>query len=69
MTLLAVDDGLTNGNLNWADIFFLIGAAVAVLGAILLYAVTPATTPPAARWATPLAYLGVGLIGFGLFLL
>jgi hypothetical protein len=67
--LFAVDDGIAQGNLNWADIFFLVGAIMAVLGGILAYASMPSTTPPVARWPTPLAYVGLGLIGFGLFLL
>ena len=67
-TIFAVDDGLTNGNFNAADIVLLIAAALAVLGAIFAYASTAPPTPPIARWATPFAYLAIGVTAFALFL-
>ena len=63
--LLAIDDGLSSGNLNTADIFFVIGAILGLVSAIL-YAVVQ---PPAARWAPVLLALTAGFIAFGLFLL
>jgi hypothetical protein len=63
--LLAVDDGLANANYNWADIFFIIGAILAVLSAL-------ATTPVAAavsKYAHILLALAVACISFALFLL
>ena len=33
-TLLAVDDGIANGNLNWADVFFLVGAIFGALAGL-----------------------------------
>jgi hypothetical protein len=69
--ILAVDDGLTNGHLNWADILFLLGAIFAVLGA-LSYAPIPQTDPPRrayGHWGPVLVALAVGFISFGLFLL
>ena len=69
--LLAVDDGLTNANFNWADIMFLLGTIFAVLGA-LSYAPVPQTDPPRrsyGHWGPVLVALAVGFIAFGLFLL
>ena len=76
--LLAVDDGLTNANYNWADIFFLVGAIAAVFSAIAYFlgitgTVEPANPPrPYARyhqWAPALLAFGVACIAFALFLL
>lgn len=62
--MLALDDGLTTGNFNAADIFWLIGAILGLISAIC-YAVV---SPPAARWAPVALALAVGFVAFGLFL-
>lgn len=77
-TLLAVDDGLTNANFNAADIFFLIGTALAVFSG-LAYATGVVGTPadPASprpyagfhQWAAALLAFAVASIAFGFFLL
>jgi len=56
MNLLAVDDGIWQGNVNLADVFFLFATILAVLAAIA-YAVV---SVPAARWAPVLLSLAVG---------
>ena len=73
--LLAVDDGLTNGNYNWADVFFLVGTIAAVLAA-LAYVTGNTTTvdnnPPRYHyhaWAPALVAFAVGCIAFAFFLL
>jgi hypothetical protein len=64
-TLIAVDDGLSSGNLNWADIFFLLGTILAVLGALAHSPLGEAVT----KYAWVLLSLAVAFIAFGLFLL
>ena len=77
--IIAVDDGLTSANYNAADIFFLIGTALAVLGG-LAYAsgyvgattADPTAPRPYARfhqWAAALVGFAVAAIAFALFLL
>jgi hypothetical protein len=63
--MIAVDDGLTSGNLNFADVMFLIGAIVAVLAAIFYGLVQP----PVSRWAPVMLSLAVGFVAFGFFVL
>ena len=61
MSILAVDDGIWQGNLNLADAFFLIATILAVLAAIL-YSLTPPR--PAIRWAPVALSLAVGCAAF-----
>ena len=78
--LLAVDDGLTNANYNMADVFFLIGAAFAVLSGLAYVTGFVATVstdpnppnPPYGRyhqWAPALLAFAVAAVAFALFLL
>jgi hypothetical protein len=70
--LLAVDDGLTNSNYNWADIFFLVGTILAVLAALTyIPRRTNLNDPPPAwfGWGGVLAALALASTAFGLFLL
>ena len=53
--MLAVDDGIVNGNLDFADILFLIATVLFVIGAILSF-------PPSAPPATARSYVWV--VGF-----
>ena len=78
MTLLAIDDGLTNGNYNWADVFFLIATVFATLAGIAYLtgpAVIPDTSTPPSRyyrfghWAAALVAIAVACTAFALFLL
>lgn len=63
--MIAVDDGISSGNFNAADVFFLIGAILGVVAAVC-YAVV---SVPAARWAPVALSVAVGFAAFGLFLL
>lgn len=73
--LMAVDDGLTNANYNWADVFFLVAAALALLAAVAAYG--PPATPTADgprfhgwhHWAPALLSLAVACTAFAFFLL
>ena len=76
--LMAVDDGLTDGNFNAADIFFLIALVLGALSGIAYVSgfVGPAVEPGAvhpnyrySRWAAALLSFAVAAVGFGLFLL
>lgn len=67
--LLAVDDGIATGNLNAADLMFLIGLIAAGLGALAYAAPATAAPSPRVRWAPVLVAIAVALIAFGLFLL
>ena len=80
-TLLAIEDGIVNGNLDMADVFFIIGTILAVVAG-LAYAsgVTGTTsenhapgTPRAGYryhlWAPALVAFAVAAVAFGLFLL
>jgi len=72
--LLAVDDGLTNGNFNWADVFFLVGTIFAALAALAYVMGVTVTADPARpvryhAWAPALVAFAVAFTAFGLFLL
>lgn len=62
--MFAVDDGIAQGNLDVADIFFLIGIILGFIAAFLA-----ASHAPAAKWNPALGWAAVGCIAFGLFLL
>jgi hypothetical protein len=42
--MIAVDDGITNGNLNWADVLFLIAAILFFVEALLRASAKPEPT-------------------------
>lgn len=63
--MIAIDDGITTGNLNAADVFFLIATIVAVIAAGLYAAVNPKTV----RWAPVALALGLACVSLGLLLL
>lgn len=74
--LFAIDDGLTNGNLNVADIFFLLGTifgALAGLAYVAGFPVAEGATPNQwhrySHWAAALVAFAVACIAFGFFLL
>ena len=62
--LLAVDDGIWSGNLNLADVFYLIAVILAGLSAIFAY--TPPTQPNVARAVGPLLSAAVCFAALGL---
>lgn len=63
MNLLAVDDGIVNGNLDLADMLFFAAFVVFVVLAILL-----ATAGPA-RLVAVLSPIGLALLALGWFVL
>lgn len=63
--MIGIDDGIASGNLNAADIFFLIAVIVAVVAAALYAAVSVQT----ARWAPVALCLALALTALGLLLL
>lgn len=63
--LVAVDDGLASGNLNAADICFLIAL---ILGGLAVL-VGVVNQPPLARWTSVLLSAAVALVALGLLLL
>lgn len=74
--LLAVDDGWTNANYNWADLFFIVATALALLAAFGY--LTPVRTTVddgtphrhgLAHWAAGLLAIAVACTAFALFLL
>lgn len=65
--MLAVDDGLANGNLDVADVLFLIATIVAVIAAVL--AVRPVAGGPRGVPSSAFGWLAVALLAFGWFLL
>lgn len=75
--LLAVDDGLTNGNYNWADVFFIAATILAVLAAVIHAVGVPAPRDDVAgrpvyhyhHHSFTLLALAVACIAFGWFLL
>jgi len=80
--LLAIDDGWTAANYNWADTFFVIAAILSALaGLAYLFGIDTTTTtnpnpPPRPGyyhrfhgWAPALLCFGVACIAFALFLL
>ena len=67
--LLAVDDGIWSGNLNLADVFFLIAVILAVISALAAWVPIPTTPPTYGRFAGPLLSLAVGFAALGLMVL
>jgi hypothetical protein len=80
--LLAIDDGWTAANYNWADTFFIVGAVIALIAAFIYFAGVPTTRtanpdpPPHSGyhvrwhgWAPGLLALAVASVAFALFLL
>ena len=63
--MLAVDDGIAQGNLNLADVFFLIGTILAFLAGFL----AANATPNATRWHMVAGWFALALVALGLFLL
>jgi hypothetical protein len=63
--MFAIDDGITSGNLNAADVFFLIATIVAVAAGFLF----GATAPTLHRWGSVALSLGLALVALGLLLL
>lgn len=68
--MIAVDDGIWAGNLDLADIFFLIGMILGFLAAVLSLMVraTAAGASPN-RFAPTCAYAAIGCIAFGFMVL
>lgn len=64
--MLGVDDGIVNGNLDVADLFFLVAVILGVIAAVLSF---PRTTPPAKSYAATAGWLAVACLGFGWFVL
>jgi len=64
--MIGVDDGLSAGHLDWADIFFLVGAILAVLVGI---GHVVGVSADKAKWLPALLAIAVGFTAFGLFLL
>jgi hypothetical protein len=71
--MIAVDDGLVNGNLNLADVFFLVAGILFALAAILAYVYSRPRPNGAAVnvawWPGVLTPLGLALVAFGWFVL
>lgn len=61
--MIAVDDGLVSGNLDFADILFLLACIVAVIAAALSLKPQPKVSAAALGW------LAVALIALGWFVL
>jgi hypothetical protein len=57
--LLAADDGVINGNLNFADIMFLAAVIIFIIGAVLA-----AMIKPVALW-TVLLFAGLACVSLG----
>jgi hypothetical protein len=67
IALFALDDGITNGNYNAADILYVIAAVLFLVAAVLLH---PRTTADARPYPLngSVAAIGLGLVALGLFL-
>ena len=57
--LLAADDGIVNGNANFADVCFLVGFILFIIGAIVAWAIQPR-----ALWATAVS-VGLACMALG----
>jgi hypothetical protein len=64
---------IASGQLDAADVFFLIGAILALVAALFFAAVAARVDPPATRtvgvWAPVFGWLGVACTAFALMLL
>jgi drug/metabolite transporter (DMT)-like permease len=63
--MIAVDDGITSGNLNVADVLFLIAAILAFLAALLAIP----RNPPSPPYSMVLGWLAVTCLAVGFLLL
>ena len=61
--MFAVDDGIASGNLNLADICFLVAVILFLIGAAVAWAIQPR-----ALWATLVA-VGLAAVSLGLLVL
>lgn len=64
--MLAVDDGIVNGNLTAADLFFLLAVVLGVIAAALAF---PRTDPPARNYSSFVGWLAVASVALGWFIL
>jgi len=64
--VIAVDDGIVNGNITAADLFFLLALILAVIAAALAF---PRTNPPARNYSPFVGWLAVGSLALGWFVL
>lgn len=65
--MLGIDDGIWSGNLNAADIFFIVATVLLVVAAVLAF---PRPAPSRASvYSTALAYLGLGCATFAWLIL
>ncbi len=68
--MLAIDDGLVNGNLTAADFFFLVALILGFVAAILAaMGASPKTTSRAPLYASAVGWAAVGCLGLGWLLL
>lgn len=66
----AVDDGLFNGNLDLADVLFLVAAVLFVIAAVLSVPVRTAGTAVAGRaWVWVVGFVGLACISLGFLVL
>lgn len=63
--MLGIDDGLWSGNLNAADIFFLLATILAVVAALL----AAAATHPVSRFYPVAGWIAVAFLAFGWLIL
>lgn len=63
--MIAVDDGIFNGNLNAADIFFLIATILAFIAGLLAIP----RNPPSPPYSMVLGWLAVTCLAVGFLLL
>ena len=63
--MTAVDDGIWNGNLDFADICFLVAVVVAVIAAVLAIP----RDPPRSAWTAVFGWAAVALIALGFLVL
>ena len=63
--MYAVDDGIWNGNLDFADICFLVAAVVGVIAAVLYIP----REPPRSTWAPSALSVAVALLALGFLVL
>lgn len=63
--MYAVDDGIWNGNLDAADIFFLVGTILAVIAAVLYIPREPARS----AWAPTALSAALACVAFAFLLL
>lgn len=67
--MFAVDDGIWSGNLNAADVFFLIASILALVAAVLAFPRRGADAAPVSAYSPFIGWLAIACVAFAFLIL